>query len=53
MADDYKGYQEFTGTSEEINNYLENIDYSTWYVNEYLILHNTDDGKTTEQLNRQ
>lgn len=49
MADDYKGYQEFTGTSEEINNYLENIDYSTWYVNEYLILHNTDDGKTTEQ----
>lgn len=49
MADEYRGYEEFTGTSEEINAYLENLDYSKWYTNEYLILHNTDDGKTTEQ----
>lgn len=49
MADDYKGYREFTGNAEEINAYLEKQDFSDWYVNEYLILHNTDDGKTTEQ----
>lgn len=49
MTDDYKGYREFTGTAEEINAYLESQDYSQWYTNEYLILHNTDDGKTTEQ----
>ena len=45
MSDEYRGYEEFTGTSEEINEYLENLDYSKWYANEYLILHNIDDGK--------
>ena len=46
--EEYKGYKEFRGTSEEINKYMDNLDYKSWYINEYLILHNLDDGKTTE-----
>lgn len=46
--EEYKGYKIFTGTSEEINEYMDHVDLSQWYVNEYLILHNTDDNKTTE-----
>lgn len=47
-AEEYKGYKEFTGTSEEINEYMASFDLSEWYVNEYLILHNLDEKKTTE-----
>lgn len=40
----YKGYKEFTGTSSEINEYMDNIDYPTWNVNEYLIVENIETG---------
>lgn len=43
----YTGYQAFTGTTEEINAYLVDAPLN-FVVNEYLILTNTDDGKTTE-----
>lgn len=44
----YKGYQEITGTSTQINEYLSNYQMEDWYVNEYLIINNTDDGSTKE-----
>ena len=46
--EEYKGYKMFSGTIEEINEYMGQIDLSKWYVNEYLILHNTEDGKYSE-----
>ena len=46
--DIYKGYSLIKGTSDEINEYMNNIDYSKWYLNQYLIIENTDDNKTTE-----
>lgn len=39
----YKGYKEIVGSSDYINDYMANIDYSDWYVNEYLLINNTDD----------
>ena len=44
----YKGYHEISGGTEYINDYMANIDYSGWYVNEYLLINNTDDGTTKE-----
>lgn len=44
--EEYKGYRELSGTSDEITEYMSNTD--GWYTNEYLIIHNTDDGKTSE-----
>ena len=44
----YKGYQEITGTTEQINEYLSNYQMEDWYTNEYLIINNTDDGTTKE-----
>lgn len=44
----YKGYSLIRGTSDEINEYMNNIDYTKWYVNQYLILENIDENKTTE-----
>lgn len=44
----YKGYKTVTGTSEEINNLMANIDYADWHINEYIIINNTDDGSTKE-----
>lgn len=46
--DFYKGYKTVTGNSYEINEYMENINTSIWYPNEYLIMNNTDDGSTKE-----
>jgi len=48
IEEEYRGYKEFTGTSEEINAYMASLDFEQWYVNEYIILHNLDDGRTTE-----
>lgn len=44
----YKGYVEITGTSEQINEYLSNYQMEDLYINEYLIINNTDDGSTKE-----
>ena len=44
----YNGYKEITGSSQEINNYLLDFDPNDWAINEYLIIHNTDDGKNSE-----
>jgi PhoH-like ATPase len=46
--DEYKGYIMVSGNSDYINNYMDNIDYSKWFVNEYLIIEDTDVGKFTE-----
>lgn len=39
----YKGYKEICGDTEFINEYMSNMDYSEWYINEYCLIHNTDD----------
>ena len=44
----YKGYKTLKGTSKDINNYMENINYSDWEINEYLIIENTDDSTSKE-----
>lgn len=44
----YKGYKEITGNTQYINQYMENIDLSQWYINEYLIIRNIDDGSEKE-----
>ena len=44
----YKGYKITKGTSEDINDYMSNINYSDWSINEYLIIENTDDGTSKE-----
>jgi len=44
----YKGYKTIKGTSKDINNYMENINYSDWAINEYLIIENTDDSTSKE-----
>lgn len=44
----YKGYKIINGTSEQINIAMENIDYSEWNINEYLIIQNTDDNSEKE-----
>lgn len=44
----YKGYKTIHGNTELINEYMQNIDYSDWNVNEYLIIENTDDGSSKE-----
>lgn len=44
----YKGYKEFVGTPQEINDYMDNIDYLTWEVNEYLIVKDTETGADFE-----
>ena len=46
--DSYKGYTLLKGDSDYINDYINNINYSKWYINQYLIIENTDDSKTTE-----
>lgn len=51
MASLYKGYKKIEGTSEEINEYMEQMEktnYEGWYTNEYLIINNLDEGKETE-----
>ena len=44
----YKGYKIIRGTSEQINIAMENMDFSDWNINEYLIIQNTDDNSEKE-----
>lgn len=44
----YKGYQLIHGDTNTINSIMENMDYSKWHVNEYLIIENIDDGSSKE-----
>ena len=44
----YKGYKIIKGTSEQINIAMENMDFSDWNINEYLIIQNTDDNSEKE-----
>lgn len=44
----YKGYKEIVGNTDVINNIMENMDYSEWNVNEYLVIHNIDDNSYKE-----
>ena len=44
----YKGYQLIHGDANTINSIMENMDYSKWHVNEYLIIENIDDGSSKE-----
>lgn len=45
---EYRGYKEITGDSAYITEYMSSIDYNEWCVNEYLIIHNTDDDRVSE-----
>ena len=44
----YKGYKVLEGNSQEINQYMDIMDYSEWSVNEYLIIKNKDDDSIKE-----
>lgn len=44
----YKGYEWLSGTTDDFNNYLKDIDYSNWYCNQYLIFEDITTGKFTE-----
>lgn len=44
----YKGYKRVKGNTEYINNYMECINKDDWYINEYIIINNTDDGTEKE-----
>lgn len=44
----YKGYQTIHGDTDTINSIMENMDYSKWHINEYLIIENTDDDSSKE-----
>lgn len=46
--DIYKGYIEFTGNEDEINGFMNSIDMSKLYCNQYIILNNTSTGKSSE-----
>lgn len=44
----YKGYKKITGSTDYINDYMFNVDFATWHINEYLLINNTDDGSIKE-----
>ena len=44
----YRGYKIIRGSSATINTIMGNMDYSDWYINEYLIIENTDDNTSKE-----
>ena len=44
----YKGYKVIKGDTNAINQAMAELGYSTWHINEYLIIENTDDGTTKE-----
>lgn len=44
----YKGYKIINGNTDKINSVMENMDFSDWHTNEYLIIQNTDDGSEKE-----
>lgn len=46
--DIYTGYVQFAGTSDEINQYMEQLDTATLFPNQYLLLTDTETGKTSE-----
>lgn len=46
--DIYKGYITISGSVEEINEQMNSLDYSKLYENEYVIINNTTDSKSTE-----
>lgn len=46
--DIYKGYIRISGTTDEINSEMENLDYSKLYANEYIIIDDKSTGKTKE-----
>lgn len=46
--DIYKGYIEFKGTADEINDYMAALDTSALFPNQYILLTDTDTGKTSE-----
>lgn len=48
MAAIYKGYKLIEGTSAEINDYLANVNYEEWAINEYLIIHDLNNQKYSE-----
>ena len=44
----YTGYIRLTGTSDEINEQMQGIDFSALYPNQYIILSNRETGKDSE-----
>ena len=46
--DIYKGYIEFKGTPDEINDYMAVLDTSALFPNQYILLTDTETGKTSE-----
>ena len=46
--DIYTGYVKLTGTSDEINEQMQNIDFDMLYPNQYIILSNNETGKDSE-----
>lgn len=48
MDELYKGYQIISGTTDYINDRMANIQPGDFYINEYLIIENIDDGSETE-----
>lgn len=48
MDNFYKGYKLISGTSDEINEQMANIQPGDFCINEYLIIKNTDDGSESE-----
>ena len=44
----YKGYRVLSGTSDEINQAIDEIDINNWNTNEYLIIKNSDDNSVRE-----
>ena len=44
----YKGYKIIKGTSEQINIAMENMNFSDWNINEFLIIQNIDDNSEKE-----
>lgn len=44
----YQGYKMVSGSTEEINAYINDFDPSEWETNEYLIINNVDDGSSGE-----
>lgn len=44
----YKGYRIIEGTTEEINKIMSEIDPSTFFTNQYIIIKNSDDGSEKE-----
>ena len=48
MENIYRGYKSISGSADQINEYMNNINPKDWYCNEYLVIRNTDDGSERE-----